>query len=477
MDLENNQQKLQVTDEKVEEIEIEENNLEVSSDDSENDMNVNIINNKKGVKLHTIKSKIKVIKYAEVHNISEASRHFGIARKTISDWVHNKTNLLNTPKESLNKTTLHKGKRPESYNIENKLISFIEFNRKLLNPISTTSILIKLLEYAPERKEKSISANVKYIYRFLLRNGFTFRTKTHFGQILKDDCFKQASLFLNEVREIRSKNGINSSIIANMDETPVFLNMPLTKTIVKRGSRQVIIKTQNQEKCRISVLLTIVADGSKLPPMNIFKAKDRANIYNKLQKDQHVINGDCFVECNENAWSTKSIISRWFTLIWNKYLDSEDYMDGMGFLILDKATAHIDEDIIRSQTSDYRFISFIPAGLTRYLQPLDVSVNGPFKKALREKYVNFCIENKAEQIKVSRTNIIDWICSIWNDPNIITKELIYKSFRCTGIANNLDSSEDNLFTAWSHMKEEKPLIENEIMYDIDEEEVVDSDSD
>ena len=43
MDLENNQQKLQVTDEKVEEIEFEENNLEVSSDDSENGMNVNII--------------------------------------------------------------------------------------------------------------------------------------------------------------------------------------------------------------------------------------------------------------------------------------------------------------------------------------------------------------------------------------------------------------------------------------------------
>ena len=41
----------------------------------------------------------------------------------------------------------------------------------------------------------------------------------------------------------------------------------------------------------------------------------------------------------------------------------------------------------------------------------------------------------------------------------------------------MDSSEDNLFTAWSHMKEEKPLIENEITYDINEEEVVDSDSD
>ena len=63
-----------------------------------------------------------------------------------------------------------------------------------------------------------------------------------------------------------------------MDETPVFLNMPLTKTIVKRGSRKVNIKNQNQEKYRISVLLNIVADGSKLTPLIIFKAKDRANI-------------------------------------------------------------------------------------------------------------------------------------------------------------------------------------------------------
>ena len=58
-----------------------------------------------------------MINYAEVHNMSEASRHFGISRKTISDWVHNNTILLKPPKESLNKTTLHKGKLPESYNI------------------------------------------------------------------------------------------------------------------------------------------------------------------------------------------------------------------------------------------------------------------------------------------------------------------------------------------------------------------------
>ena len=115
-------------------------------------------------------------------------------------------------------------------------------------------------------------------------------------------------------------------------------------------------------------------------------------------------------------------------------MDSEDlHMDGMEYLILGKATLHIDEDIIRLQTSDYRFISFIPVGLTRYLQLLMFPLMVLLKKH-SEKICQFCIENKAEQIKVSHTNIIDWICSIWNDPNIITKELIYKSFRC--IRNN-----------------------------------------
>ena len=70
--------------------------------------------------------------------------------------------------------------------------------------------------------------------------------------------------------------------------------------------------------------------------------------------------------------------------------------------------------------------------------------------------------------------MIDWICKIWQNEKIITQEMIYKSFRCTGIANNLNRSEDYFFTAWKHMQEEVPLIED-IYENINEQEISDED--
>ena len=65
----------------------------------------------------------------------------------------------------------------------------------------------------------------------------------HYGQLLPDNCFHMASLFLNEVRNLRKEYSFNNANIGNLDETPIFFNMGFTKTIAKKGARQIIIQT------------------------------------------------------------------------------------------------------------------------------------------------------------------------------------------------------------------------------------------
>ena len=61
--------------------------------------------------------------------------------------------------------------------------------------------------------------------------------------------------FINLVENYRKCNDLELEQIANMDETPLFLNMAKTKTIAKIGSKTVNIKTHGLEKVRVTVIL------------------------------------------------------------------------------------------------------------------------------------------------------------------------------------------------------------------------------
>ena len=78
---------------------------------------------------------------------------------------------------------------------------------------------------------------------------------------------------------------INSFLIGNMDQTPVFFNMTENRTVSFKGIKTVSIKAQNQDKSRCSVFLTITAYVDKLPQLT----------------NKNVINGRYFLWCNINT--------------------------------------------------------------------------------------------------------------------------------------------------------------------------------
>ena len=246
--------------------------------------------------------------------------------------------------------------------------------------------------------------------------------------------------------------------------------MPYNTTIEKKGKKNIIINTQNQEKCRITVLLGILADGFKLPPLIIFKAKENGTVFKELSNLKYVKDGSIFIYCNENAWATKKIISLWNYKIWKKYLEVIIFRKGEGVIILDRASSHLDNDEVLNELKyTNQKIFYIPSGTTRLLQPLDVSVNKPFKTAIKNKYIQYCIERNITSARILRKDIVEWIHDIWYDPTIITPELIIKSFKVTGFTNKFDLSEDYLFKVFKKLSDEgviekeKELNKNELV--------------
>lgn len=163
---------------------------------------------------------------------------------------------------------------------------------------------------------------------------------------------------------------------------------------------------------RISVLLTILADGTKLEPYIIFNGKRNSlNIRKELDK-YPVAQKKIYYSFNENAWVTKEIMNDWFKKIWLHYLSRFDF-NFESLLVLDHATSHKDKYFMSLYFNNDVVLIIIPKGLTCILQPLDTSINKPFKGGLKNLYDQYCIDNSLNySSKVTKEKVIDFIASV-----------------------------------------------------------------
>ena len=58
-----------------------------------------------------------------------------------------------------------------------------------------------------------------------------------------------------------------------MDEVPLTSDVPSNKTVDVKGAKTIMMKISGNEKTHYTVILPCCADGTKLPPLLIFKRK------------------------------------------------------------------------------------------------------------------------------------------------------------------------------------------------------------
>ena len=101
--------------------------------------------------------------------------------------------------------------------------------------------------------------------------------------------------------------------------------------------------------------------------------------------NSYVLKKTIFIECQENAWVTEAIFYKWLESIWFKTFKEKPSKGTL--LVFDRARSHFSErinDLFKYNSSKF---SLIPPGQAKYVQPLDVSINKPFKAAMHRAYI------------------------------------------------------------------------------------------
>ena len=104
------------------------------------------------------------------------------------------------------------------------------------------------------------------------------KSKTSLSQRLPTGLKGKMKLYLQKLQKEKKNGRFPLSLIGNMDETPVYFNLVSGKTIDRVCVKSCVIRSTGAEKRHITVVLTVPADGSMLPPMVIFKGKRRLKL-------------------------------------------------------------------------------------------------------------------------------------------------------------------------------------------------------
>ena len=168
-----------------------------------------------------------------------------------------------------------------------------------------------------------------------------------------------------------------ASRIWNCDETGFCTAVASRLVLARRGSKSVHEIGGGSGRNYITVLGCAAADGTRLPPYVVYKGK---NLYSDW-----TIGGPAGASYGMSAsgWMEGDNFLSWFEKI---YLPAIDHLltDAPVVLFVDGHHSHLSLSLIRKAREKNVHLICLPPHTTHLLQPLDVGVYGPIKKAWKD---------------------------------------------------------------------------------------------
>ncbi len=435
---------------------INENNESVCSDELEE---LNIKNNKK--QAYSLDFKIAVVNYINQYKNSGRKilaekrkgiiKKFNLEKSVLSRW-EKRLKIIKEEKRIQAKRITGGGRQSLLKNYKKEIILWILHTCKAGYRVTIKTIMAfiyNLDNLSKEIKALSTASLRRVIKRFLDKNHLSIKKASRIGRPLPDKATELIEHFLYTIISKRLYLRINDyelNRIINLDETPVYYESPNTRMIETKGINEVIIDTEGNENKRINMLLSVCGDGSKLAPFCVFQGEKGITTEYILKDHELIRKKKIYAICQDKMWCETDIFLQWYEKI---FLPYEKYViKKRCLLILDKSPSHFNRDVIDKFNENKTNYVFIPGGLTRYLQPLDIGVNRLFQESLVREYTLHKTKNKNINLNYKKTpqeirvEVIKHINHIWWETGDISFSEIKNGFYKGGISLKDDGSED-----------------------------------
>ena len=206
--------------------------------------------------------------------------------------------------------------------------------------------------------------------------------------------------------------------IFNADESGITCVHKPGKILTQMGKRAVFSKVSAERGTSTTILVAGSAAGLVVPPMMIFKGK---RLTKDLTKDG--VPGT-FFSVSDNGWSDRDLFFEWIKFFISNIPPARPVL-----LLLDGHESHMSLEALRFALANDVHLLCLPSHTTHLLQPLDVAVFGPFKKALDGMCAKFMRTNP--QARITRYDLSGILKNAWYEA--MKPSNFLAGFRTTGI--------------------------------------------
>lgn len=370
-------------------------------------------------KSYSIEFKLKTVAEAKGKNILNFCKQKNIDVRMFYRWKK-KSDQLALLKEHGHgeKRSCGSGRRAEYPELEDLLYDWVVYRRLMSYVVRRVDIHNMALELFCEfgLPPEKFKASTHWVDNFLQRHHLSLRRSTTLFKLVDEEIVKRAICFKSFVDRTDFSQYDLSNMVA-MDETAVYMGETSQITIEHTGASSIYVPSTGYESSRVTCILAIRLDGTKVTPFLISKGKK-----NKIEK----ISGIYVIE-TVKAWATQEVIRKWVCAI----LPRLPRGNKRGLLAWDSASTHRATDMKKFLAQQRIDQIMVPAGTTAYLQSLDLVINKPFKDFLRTERNDY-IEHRmvrnerGNYVKPPLQEVVNWVRKAWDK---VTNEMVAKALQ------------------------------------------------